>query len=84
MGERQFRGSCLAVTAASQSHLSAVGWLAHVSCAASGLGLGLRLRLRLLSKVDLPVQTADPVLVGGECRKDSRSCGALAGISEAV
>lgn len=28
MGERQFRGSCLAVTAASQSHLSTVGWLA--------------------------------------------------------
>lgn len=28
MGERQFHGSCLAVTAASQSHVSAVGWLA--------------------------------------------------------
>lgn len=76
------RGRGSDVFAASQSHLSAVSWLAHIGRAASRLRLGLG--LGLLGEVDLPVQTADPVLVGGERREDCRPRGALAGIAKAV
>lgn len=52
----------------------------YVGQAAASLSLGLW----LLGEVDLPVQTADPILVGGKCCEDCRLCRALTGISKAV
>lgn len=75
---RRGRGSDM--SAASQSHLSTACWLAHVDWAA----LRLRLRLRLLGEVDLPIQAADPGLVGGQGSEDRRPHRAVAGVAKAV